>query len=119
MIDIDFGDSEEEEGEEKEVQGGRECVAIRGGGSGATGSAGGQDGRGGSKGGVARGTAGREEGSKEDRESDEDFCILDSPTSTFVVHTCTYTHSMYIMKSISFLHSSGSRVKASGQVSTL
>lgn len=92
MIDIDFGDSEEEEGEEKEVQGGRECVAIRSGGSGATGSAGGQDGRGGSKGGVARGTAGREEGSKEDRESDEDFCILDSPTSTFVVHTCTYTH---------------------------
>lgn len=79
MIDIDFGDSEEEEEEGKEVQ----CAAMRSGGSGSAVS---QDGMGGSKGGVARGTAGREEGSKEDRESDEDFCILDSPTSTFVVH---------------------------------
>lgn len=86
MIDIDFGDSEEEKGEEEDVQRGSQCAAINSGGGGMVGSTGGQDGRGGSKSGTAGGRSGREGGTREDRESDDEgFCVLDSPTSTFVV----------------------------------
>ena len=92
LTEFDFGDSEEEEEEER---------TVKNEGGGMTSSAAGS--QAGSSGGPRRGAGERgvmgERGDKGKKAADdEDFCILDSPTSTFVVRPkcllvfITFTH---------------------------
>ena len=84
MIDIDFGDSEEEEegeGQRSTVssKGVNSLTAVQAGSSGSRGAVGGRRG-------------GREEVRREEELDDEGFCILNSPTSTYVVRVHMYVY---------------------------
>ena len=95
LIDIDFGDSEEEEEEEEEENGQRlTATTSRSGGLTASVTVS-RDVRSGTRGTAAGGRGGGGEGGREEEEDDDGFCILDAPTSTYVVMThvhitCTY-----------------------------
>ena len=91
LTEFDFGDSEEEEEEERTVK-------NEGGGM-TSSAAGSQAGSSGARAGPGeRGVMGERGDKGKKAADDEDFCILDSPTSTFVVRPkcllvfITFTH---------------------------
>ena len=88
LIDIDFGDSEEEEEEEKEEENGQRLTATTSRSGGLTASVTVSQGVGGGTRGTAAGRrGGGGEGGREEDSDDDGFCILDAPTSTYVVMT--------------------------------
>ena len=106
LIDIDFGDSEEEEEKEEEGERGEQPITTptRSGGLSAGVSVS-RDISGGTRGTVTGERGGGEDGRREEESDDEGFCILEAPTSTYVVrktrahvhtyiyiYTCTYSH---------------------------